>query len=300
MSTITAPGIYENISEKEYHADCCAEISLSSTIAKKLVAQSPAHAHLAHPRLGGAKEEGEEESDPKSTKAQEKGTLIHRLLINDGADILECLYDSWRKDAAKAERDLAKAKGLVPTLPHLLADARAAANAARKQLDDLGYGYAYRDGMKEVVIVWEEDGIWLRAKLDNLHIDETHKIAEIRDLKTVTRSSHPEACAAQIDKMGYDLSIVFYKRGLIAVRPDLAGRIKCAWDFVETSAPYAATPVEIAAEWELAAEMKCERAIALWRKCMAEKRWPYYTMKQVRLNPKPWMLGDLMANQHDE
>lgn len=299
--TIDKPGIYPSVSAADYHADCVGPMpSLSSSIAKKLVSQSPAHAHYDHPRLGNHGKTDEDEAvEEKEKKEQARGTLIHRLLLGRGGDIVVCAFDSWRKDAAKAERDIAKAKGQIPTLPHLFAEAEAAANAARKQLDDLGLDYAYRQGANEVVIVWEEDGIWLRAMIDNLIISEDSRTADLRDLKTVGRTSHPEACASQIDKMGYDLSAAFYRRGIVALRPDLAGRIKFAWDFVETKPPYAVTPVFLSAEWEVAAEMKCQRAINRWRDCMKTGKWSFYTDKPVRLEPKPWQISDLMM-QEDE
>ena len=43
-------GIY-NILAEQYHADPCVTASLSSSIAKILIEQSPMHAWMAHPRL---------------------------------------------------------------------------------------------------------------------------------------------------------------------------------------------------------------------------------------------------------
>lgn len=287
---IYEPGFYE-ISAKEYHADPCEIPSLSSTIAKMLVHRSPRHAWSAHPRLGGAKDDGDDAPDPSTSKAKALGELVHRLVLGKGGDIAVIDEDSFRSNAAKAVRDNALALGQIPVLAHKLPEAEEVAKQVRIQLDAMGYDYVYRDGRKEVVLVWEENDIWLRAMLDNLHIDESAKMAEIRDLKTVGRSSHPEACSKQISDMGYDLSLAFYKRGLIALRPELAGRIKCGWDFVEVNAPYAVTPVELNGEWELMADMACERAVALWRKCMTEKKWPFYVSGMVKLEPKPWLMA---------
>ena len=59
MIPIKEPGLYPNVTAKDYHADCCESVSLNSTIAKILVSQSPKHAWLKHPRLGGAKPEAD-------------------------------------------------------------------------------------------------------------------------------------------------------------------------------------------------------------------------------------------------
>ena len=50
---VPGPGIYPGISAADYHADCAPEPSLSSSIARTLLAQSPLHAYHAHPRMGG-------------------------------------------------------------------------------------------------------------------------------------------------------------------------------------------------------------------------------------------------------
>lgn len=295
---ITKPGIYTDVSAIQYHADPVEVISLSSTIAKELINRSPRHAWVAHPRLGGRREEaddGEVALDPKSSKEKELGTLGHRLVIGKGGEIVVIDADAYRTTLAKAQRDSAKAAGKIPVLAHKLPEAQEMADACREQLDAMGYDHIFRDGMKECVLVWEEGGTWFRAMVDNLHIDEYSKTAEIHDLKTVGRSSHPKACAAQIAALSYDLSLEFYSRGLAKLRPDLAGRIETSWVFLETKRPFAATPVEINGEWKMAAEMKCDRAIALWRKCMAEGNWPYYVTERVRLDPKPWDLAEALT-----
>lgn len=295
--TITAPGIYTDCSETDYHSDPCPSPSLSSTVAKLLVSKSPKHAWLSHPRLGGMKEAGDEESaDPSASKSKALGELIHRLVLGKGSDIEVIHEDAYRSNVAKAKRDLALEQGKLPVLAHKLPEAQAAADACRAQLDAMGLDYVFR-GTREAVIVWQtEAGVWCRAMIDDLTIDENTKTAEIWDLKSVGRSSHPKACGAQIEAMGYDISLEFYLRGLLAVRPDLAGRVKRRWVFLETMAPYAATPVEISAEWELAAEHDCEKAMAIWRRCMETGRWPYYVEKIERLEPKPWRLADAFMN----
>ncbi len=299
---ITAPGIYPDCTAEQYHSDPVVSPSLSSTIAKLLVSKSPKHAWLAHARLGGAKVEGEEESaDPSASKAKALGELIHRLVLGKGAEIEVIHADNYKTAAARAERDGALALGKLPVLAHNLPEAQAAADACRAQLDDMGLDYVFRGGMREVVIVWQTpEGVWCRAMIDFILIDEATKTAEIFDLKTVGRSSHPKACASQIDQMGYDISLEWYERGVVSVRPDLAGRIKKRWIFLEVAAPFAATPIEISAEWQMAASHDCDKAIALWRKCTSENRWPFYTDKIERLDPKPWRLADSFMNQSDE
>src|SRR5260221_5320495 len=53
---IDTPGLYD-IADADYHADCCAVPSLSSSIVKLLDQQTPLHAWQAHPRLNPRFEE---------------------------------------------------------------------------------------------------------------------------------------------------------------------------------------------------------------------------------------------------
>ena len=66
----------------------------------------------AHPRLGGAQDDEDDAPSDRDSKAKELGTLVHRLVLNKGGDIVVIQADSFRTNAAKAERDLAKAAGL--------------------------------------------------------------------------------------------------------------------------------------------------------------------------------------------
>ena len=50
---ITEPGIY-TVAARDYHADCCPEPSLSSSLVKMICLSSALHAWQAHPRLSPA------------------------------------------------------------------------------------------------------------------------------------------------------------------------------------------------------------------------------------------------------
>lgn len=82
-----------NVSEAAYHADPCPSPSLSQSIAHTLITQSPRHARLEHPRLGGQQR--------ASTKAMDEGAILHKLLLGAGADFEMVVADDWRTKAAK-------------------------------------------------------------------------------------------------------------------------------------------------------------------------------------------------------
>jgi hypothetical protein len=95
------------VTETEYHSDPCATPSLSHSVAHTLVTQSPRHAWLEHPRLGGNKERA-------STKAMDEGSILHRLLLDAGSDFDVLAVDDFRGKDARAERDDSLARGRIP------------------------------------------------------------------------------------------------------------------------------------------------------------------------------------------
>src|SRR5688572_24266058 len=62
-----------DITPADYHLDPCVTPSLSSSIAHTLVTKSPLHAWTEHPRFGALRSE--------SSKAQDEGSIIHKLLL---------------------------------------------------------------------------------------------------------------------------------------------------------------------------------------------------------------------------
>ena len=103
-------GIF-TMSEETYHSDKIgSEITLSNSIAKIIIQQSPQHAWYAHPRLNPRH---------KSVDSDrfDLGTACHSLLLEQSdAKIVYIDHDDYRTNAAKETRDMARAKGLTPIL----------------------------------------------------------------------------------------------------------------------------------------------------------------------------------------
>jgi hypothetical protein len=79
---ITKPGIYRDFPTAHYFADPCPEPSLSQSVAKILVEQSPLHAFQAHPRLYVPT--ADEDADEKYDKARAIGNAAHALMLDRG------------------------------------------------------------------------------------------------------------------------------------------------------------------------------------------------------------------------
>lgn len=277
------PGLYPNMSERIYHSDPAPMPSLSSSCAKTLIDKSPMHAWHEHPRFGGKPFESSDE--------MEFGELAHKLLLGRGSEIALCPNDTWRGKEAALFWDTAKAANKIPVLQKNLDRANAMSDSVRGQLASMGLDYVLTQGQSEVAGFWKEADVWCRMLADRLIIDENRLRASIFDIKTMSQSAHPRACAARIASMGYDVQRAHYLRGLGAIRPDLAGRIDFTFIFMETSAPFAVTPVTIDGEWSAVGESRWNRALEKWRTCIASNEWPGYAQDVLRLEAPNWALS---------
>lgn len=271
--------LIDALAEADYHADPCATPSLSSSIAKVMIDRSPAHAWQAHPKLGAT---------PRApTATMDRGSLIHRLVLGAGASVARIDADSYRTKAAQAARDEARAAGRIPVLAHDLEAATDAAVAIRENIARQGIDL---DGRSEVSCTWQEQAvhgpIWCRSRFD--HLVESR--ATILDIKT-TRSAHPNACARQVIDYGYDIQRAAYVRALERARPDLAGRVRFVFIFVETEPPYAAVPAQLDAMLREYGERRWQRAVETWSQCLHTGYWPAYSTEPVRLAAPPWLMA---------
>lgn len=280
------PGFHQ-IEEAAYHADPCPEPSLSSTIARVLIDKSPMHAFLAHPRLSPQTPEDD------STERMDFGAAAHDVLLEGGTGkIMLVDAEDWRTKAAREARDKARADGLVPVLPKQYDRIMAMVNAARGFINLSELKGLWDTGGPERTIVWQEDGIWLRARLDWITAD--HKI--VLDYKTC-ESAQPDAFIRQLARMNYDLQAAFYRRGVIA----LTGEVPL-WSFLaqEADAPHACSLVGMSESYWAIADAKVERAIKIWRECMRTGRWPAYGTRIHYATPPTWVMAEHEANLQGE
>lgn len=279
------PGLHA-LDESEYFADPCDAPSLSASIARTLLDRSPLHAYHEHPRLGGNRR--------APTKEMDRGSLVHKLVLGAGAELVIVDAKDWRTKLAQEERDAARDDGKIPVLIGAHDDAVAAAFEITKRLGDLGVELA---GSSEVSLVWEDASatgkVWARGRLDHL------EGATISDLKTC-RSAHPRACAKHVIDYGYDIQRAAYVRGLERVRPDLAGRVDFRFLFVEPEPPYAVVVARLDGVLRERGERRWEQAIARWALCLRRGSWPAYADEPVILESPGWLLAEMRNDEMDE
>ena len=273
-----------NVTEAEYFADPCPVPSLSQSIANLLVSESPRHAWAAHPRLGNMRRE--------STKALDEGTLIHKLMLGVGAEVVIIPFDDFRKKDAQIIRDAAVAEGKLPVLHRKYDEMRQVADRLRDRLKAEGFPL---DGQSEVAIEWHERGndgpVVCRCRMDHVFVNE----GRIYDIKKA-RSVNPRHIARNFMDYGYPVQAVAYNRALAALNPGLQGRIEFTFLFLELDAPNEIVPVRPDGAFYKIGSLKWEQAVLTWERCLSSGHWPGYADGVVTITPPAYVLAEHLGN----
>lgn len=276
---VLEPGMHLEVSERVYHSDPCPEPSLSASAGKVLLNRSAKAFQWGHPRLRPAHLPAREETWSDQAVF---GTVCHKLVLGRGKDVVEVDADAWRTAAAKQERADITACGKVAILKHRLVEAKAIAAELRPHVERLG------DVQTEVVLIWLDhatDGtpVWCRAMLDILT-----EAALIGDLKITGGDLTDAFVGRQVGAMAYDYSMAWYRRGLAAVQPDLAGRIRTRLIFAERNEPFDVFPLDLTEGNLHVAERQTQVAIDRFAAGMKSGHWPGVAPQPRTLEIPDW------------
>ncbi len=262
-----------NLSPEEYHSDPCDEPSLNSSVAVKMVLQTPAHAREAHPRVAT-------DYQPAVSNAFDEGTAIHQMLLGDDrCDIL--VFDDYRSKAAQEQRDISRAAGRTPILSKKWDELAKVGDALKRQVAEFQIQPPlFTEGIAEQSIIWEERGISCRARLDWL----TNDYRFIDDLKKA-RSSEPRRFQKSMWGYGYDIKAAFYIRAVRAVF-DVDPVFR--WVAIEPTPPYAMSVHVLSPQALYSAHEKVDLAMDLWRECLDTGVWPGYAQTVQIVEQPPW------------
>lgn len=278
--TIDNPGIYTDLAAEHYFADPCPAPSLTQSIAKVLLDQSPAHARAEHPRFVSVAET-EDDGDEKYDKVKAIGNAAHATMIGRGKTLAIGDFDSWRGKDPQAFKAEAVAQGKEPVLAKHHAVARELVQAGRLQLVDAGWHDAFTDGNGEVVLIWSEgegaDKIWLRTMIDWLAADRR----TLYDYKTSGMSLAPHGVGYVLDDAGWDIQAAMHERALAVLDPEGRGRRRYRFVAQENKKPFALLPVELGEHHLQLGRRKLAVAINLWRQCIKSGVWPGYPLQAV-------------------
>jgi hypothetical protein len=283
-----------DLPENEYFSDPCEVPSLNSSTAKVLIAQSPAHAWQAHPRLGG-KGAAVEEADDQD--ALDHGVALHSLLLGTGARIVRIDADSFRTKAAQELRDDARNSGRVPMIARKFDDIQCTAAALHERFAEFDFDPAA--GTKEASVFWGEQPqtgtleVQCRGRIDHLDLANLR----IWDLKSC-RSAHPRAVQRHVYEYGYDIQRAAYVSACDHIWPEVAGRWDFWFMFFETSPPFACFPCRLDGTFRELGNRRWRRAVDIWSACTTTGVWPGYSRGGVAELPAPeWALNRDMEEQ---
>jgi hypothetical protein len=279
---IDRPGIFKNFDTEAYFADPCPTPSLSQSIAKILIEQSPLHARLAHPKFALPADEEEPE---KYDKAKAIGNAAHALLLDRGKKMAVGDFADWRKKEAQAFKDEALSAGREPILKKHMALAEQMVLAARgKLLCTPGCDNAFTAGDAEVVVANCENGLWLKSMVDWI----TPDLREVWDYKTTGASASPYAMSAKMANDGWHIQAAMIERILDALDPAGAGRRVFRFVCQENAPPFALTVNELGEAALTMGRKMVEYAAARWRECLAEDFWLDYPARIIRPEFPGW------------
>lgn len=114
------------------------------------------------------------------------------------------------------------------------------------------------------------------------------------DPKITQRVHRPDG---QIAAFGWDIQAAWYQRGLAAINPEWAGRVRFANLLIHPQPPHRHRMVQISEAWREIAEGDCLRALATFRRCMADNYWPGYADSIEMLEPPPWAVRQAMDRE---
>jgi hypothetical protein len=270
VTTVTAPatlwrgpGIYtaDELPLEAYHADIVPGGSLSSSGARKLLAPScPAQFRY-------------DQQHPQAPKKEfDLGHAAHRLVLDDGPELVEVKALRWDSIKVKAEVQAIRDAGAVPLKTAELEQVQAMA-AAIRQHPLAGPLFTPGTGVAEQSLYWADPhtGVTCRARPDWLK--NLPGLVVCVDYKTAADAS-PDAVSKAIGDRGYHMQDPWYLDGIQAVTGQQARFI-----FVVQSktAPYLITVRELADADRAIGRAKNQRALRIYAECERTGIWPDWT-----------------------
>lgn len=276
---ITEPGIYRDMASAEYFADPCPAPSLTQSICKILIDQSPLHARQAHPRLAKPMDGLEDEPEAeKYDKAKAIGNGAHRIMLGRGKTLAVIDAPNFKGKAAQTDRDAAVQRGEEPILRKHRLVAHAMTLAAKLQLQQIdGCERAFKDGDGEVVAACLDGDLWLRAMIDWI----TPDLREIWDYKTSGMSAAPWSTGKMMVNAGWDVQAAMIERILDTLDPAGAGRRKFRFVCQENEPPFALTVNELSESALTMGRKRVQHAIDEWRRAINTGVWPAYPARII-------------------
>lgn len=267
-------GAYPDVPELDYHTGRFGpeEGSLSSTEAKRLL-ESPAtyQWYKTH-------------QQPPS-RAFDIGHIVHSMVLGVGLDVVTYPEDVLGKGgatttvAAKEFAAEARKNGQIPVkaseleAPALMAEAVLAHPTARKY---------FENGVPEVSIYAQDDGVWMRGRIDQVSGDGNLALV---DLKTTSATPTPDSFTRTVANFHYALQREWYRHIWYEITGEWAPFLHVV---VSKTPPYLVSVFELDSEFELIGKTQMRRALTTYRACMERDEWPGLPAETSLIGPPTW------------
>lgn len=288
---IAKPGAYADISAEDYHRapNLLPGPSLSSSGAKKMLAQSPFHFFFDSPL------------NPDRPPEEDKGHLnvgkaAHDMILlsERWPEAYHVLPDgfAWNKTKAMPDEIAAaeEARTEGKTLLKFDEAETVRAVAAALQRNELAVK-ALTNGVTEETLAWQDPltSCWLRARPDfrPASIVEGRAVRVVADLKFMSPTfCSPGGFQRAVCNFGYHQSAAFYSDGIKAVY----GAAPTHWlhVVVEKDPPHTVSLYELPGEDIERGRVLNRRAIALFDRCLQRGEWPAYAPTPMQVGLSNW------------
>lgn len=291
---ITEPGVYQ-LTAQEYHDPAVTGEWMSNSDGKKLIGKG-CPAQFRYDRDHGVR---------GASEAFNFGHLVHAIVLGKGDEIAvrpatnpedpDDVWDSWRKNSAKAWRARHEKAGHIVVLPEEMTRAEEMADAV--WADDEGGRLLRQPGRPEVALFWwdAEAGVKRRALVDWLP-DAPGPDGVFRpvDFKTAEDVAPDDDMDRAIWRFGYNRQAVTIADGCVAL--GLADVVDVAFVMQAKSAPYIVTVVTLDSVAERIGRIDNRQAMDVWLLCTGTGVWPNFTNGKQVVRSVPAYI----ANRYDE
>ena len=281
---VNLPQGVHRIAADAYHADPAPVPSLSSSIARIILNQSPRHAWHESPRLNP-------DWKPTDRKTFDIGRAAHRLVLGAGSDFDVIPPEMLASNGAASTKEArafiedCRARGVTPIKESEADAVQLMANAVADRLAAMRI--KLDPARSELVALAQVDGVWCRAMVDNAPIDPR---LPLYDFKTTTDAS-PDAIRRAVETYGYDVQAAHYQDTWFAATGE---RRRFRFVFVEKEPPHEVGVIELhdaaddPADWMGTARSMAREARRIGGECLAADEWPGYPAQVQILGASGW------------
>lgn len=258
---VDEPGLYDGITDEEYHGDPVPWGSVSSTGLRRLL--PPGNPALYRYFL---------DNPQPPRKVFDFGHAAHTKVLGVGAEIVAVQANDWKTKAAQAERDAIRAEGKVPLLQREVEVVDAMAAALRRHplaaaLLDPNRGDAEQSAF------WEDPttGVWCRARFDWLPWTTNNGPLLVGDYKSAD-SVDPGHFARSVANFGYHQQRAHYEAAVreLGIHPDPV----LLFIAQEKTPPFQVGVFELDQEAVRVGAARNRQALEVYAECTETGVWP--------------------------